>query len=105
MTAPSERSIITLRALQGAALRELNIRSMIEATAHSLAERNDVDMHRLIDGDDSITVELGCDRLAALGFAAELRRLTTSWYTRKFGAGTLWGEPHESQGADWSTEP
>ena len=31
-------------------------------------------------------------QIEAVGFAAELRRLTTSWYTHKFGVDTLWGE-------------
>jgi hypothetical protein len=42
----------------------------------------------------SITIDLGASRLAALGFATELRRLTERWYRDKVGA-SLWGEGEE----------
>ena len=35
---------------------------------------------------------LATGRIQAIGFAAELRRLTTAWYAHKFGVGELWGE-------------
>ena len=46
---------------------------------------------------DHITVTLDVGRIQAIGFAAELRRLTSNWYTRKYGQSTLWGE---GEGAD-----
>lgn len=86
-------SAITLRALEGEPLADPSIESMITATAHAIAERQGVAVCSVSTTPEAITVTLGCGRIAAMGFAAELRRLTTSWYTAKFGAATLWGEP------------
>jgi hypothetical protein len=36
---------------------------------------------------------LRADEVAALGFAAELRRLTNAWYERRYRDGPLWGTP------------
>jgi hypothetical protein len=86
-------SAVTLRALEGEPLADEALRGMVVATAHAIAERQGI---RVIDVEttpDSITVKLGAARIAAIGFAVELRRLTTSWYTSKYGAATLWGEP------------
>jgi len=86
-------SAVTLRALEGTPLQHDLIREMVVATAHAIAERQGVEVIDVHADDSSITVELAADRLVALGFAAELRRLTTNWYRHKFGVDTLWGEP------------
>jgi len=88
-----ERNTITLRALEGAPLEEDNIRGMVVASAHAIAERNGVDLLYLRTTADAITATLVCSRLAAIGFAAELRRITERWYRQHTGASTLWGEP------------
>ena len=93
MTSP--RSTITLRALQGEPLRDARIRDIVIATAHAIAERNGIEIMTLSATDDSISVELGVHRLAALGFAAELRRLTTNWHAHKSEGERLWGDPIE----------
>ena len=41
----------------------------------------------------AVTATLEAPRLAAIGFAAELRRVTSEWHRRRSGARTLWGEP------------
>lgn len=87
------RTSITLRALEGTPLQHANIRSMVVATAEALAERQGVRVLSVEADDSSITATLEADRIIAIGFAAELRRLTTSWYRHKFGVDTLWGEP------------
>jgi hypothetical protein len=84
---------VTLRALEGEPLAHDRIREMVVATAHAIAERQGVVVRRIDAEADRITVTLETGRLEATGFAAELRRLTTSWYTHKFGVDTLWGEP------------
>ena len=91
MTAPPT-SAITLRALEGTPLADAAIERMVTATAHAIAERQGVAVHEVTTTPERITVTLGCGRVAAMGFAAELRRLTTNWYTSKYGAPTLWGE-------------
>lgn len=90
--ADSARTSITLRALEGEPLRDDAIAGMVTSTAHAIAERQGVEVLHLESGPDRITVTLGAGRMAAWGFAAELRRLTSNWYAHKHG-GTLWGEP------------
>jgi hypothetical protein len=86
-------SAVTLRALQGHPLREAHIRDMVIASARAIAERHGVLMLDLLAEDDRITVTLGGGRIVAIGFAAELRRVTNAWYSRKYREATLWGEP------------
>lgn len=90
---PKENStVITLRALEGTPLQHENIRNMVVATAHAIAERQGVRVIDISAWDDRVTVMLQAERIVAVGFAAELRRLTTSWYRHKFGVENLWGE-------------
>lgn len=100
MDASPPVTVITLRALEGRPLADAAIRAMVEATAHAIAERQGMKLLELHSEDDRIRVALPTNRLAAIGFAAELRRLTTRWYTQKYGAETLWGEAVE-EGEEW----
>lgn len=105
MTNPVHSTVV-LRALEGAPLRDGAIRSIVVATAHAIAERNGVEIVRLEVGDDRVCATLNVHRLAALGFAAELRRLTTNWHRSRHGeTAHLWGEPRtepeEDDPADW----
>ncbi|MCP3903306.1 MAG: hypothetical protein GY715_06690 [Planctomycetes bacterium] len=95
---------ITLRALEGAPLADSAIRDMVVATAHAIAERQGLEVARIHAEDDHITVRLRAGRVEAVGLALELRRLTTRWYTQKYGTETLWGEPSssEEEGEEWS---
>jgi hypothetical protein len=52
---------------------------------------------------DRVSVTLQTGRIQAIGFAAELRRLTSRWYMQKFGEQTLWGEPVD-EGEEWKTK-
>lgn len=88
-----DQATLRLRALQGIPLADPVVRDTVIATAHAIAERTGVEVLGLSAEDDAITVTLGVDRLAALGFMAELRRLTNAWYERKFKDGPLWGVP------------
>lgn len=88
---------VTLRALEGEPLRHEQIRDMVVATAHAIAERQGVEVLHLTSDPDRITVELAIGRIESVGFAAELRRLTTNWYAHKFGVPDLWGEPHHDE--------
>lgn len=91
---------ITLRALEGEPLGDERIREMVEATARAIAERQGMTVLDLQSEADRIHITLPVNRLVAIGFAAELRRLTTRWYTRKYGEETLWGEPLD-EGDEW----
>lgn len=92
MTQAGSLNSVTLRALEGTPLQHDSIRDMVEATAHALAERQGVELTHVETTPSSITMTLVAERIVAIGFAAELRRLTTSWYCHKFGVDTLWGE-------------
>ena len=100
MTA-EQATAITLRALAGTPLADHKTRVMVEATARAIAERQGVAVLGLESQPDRITVRLDTGRIQAIGFAAELRRLTTRWYTQKYGEATLWGEPSDHDAADW----
>ena len=43
----------------------------------------------------------GAVLLAAIGFMAELRRLTNVWYEKKFRDGPLWGVAHHDDDHPW----
>lgn len=90
---------ITLRALEGAPLADAKVRDLVIATANAIAERNGVGLSAIRSDSASITVDLFASRLVALGFAAELRRLTDGWHRKKTGR-TLWGEPRVP-GDEW----
>jgi len=92
MSAPA-RSSVTLRALEGRPLSDAALREMVVATARAIAERQGVDLLELATAEDSVTATLASGQIEAVGFAAELRRVTETWYTRKYGRRTLWGDP------------
>ena len=96
-------SAITLKALEGEPLRHERIREMVVATAHAIAERQGIEVLAIGTTSSSITAHLVTGRIEALGFAAELRRLTTSWYRHKYGEVSLWGEAEPEEGDEWKT--
>ncbi|MBL9148025.1 MAG: hypothetical protein JNM94_04960 [Phycisphaerae bacterium] len=89
------RSTVALRAVEGAALplplRDALTRDMVRAAAEAIAERTGVRVVALETSDTGIVATLAAPQLVALGFAAELRRVTEAWHTKKFGV-SLWGE-------------
>jgi hypothetical protein len=87
-----ESATITLRALAGEPLADDRVRETVIATARALAERHGLSVLQVETDPDSATFTLNAGRIDAVGFAAELRRLTTRWYTQKYGETTLWGE-------------
>ena len=97
-------STITLRALEGEPLADNSIRQIIVSTAHAIAERQGVTVLNLETTPDSITVTLKTGRIQSLGFAAELRTLTTRWYTKKFNMDTLWGNPPPEIEEKWKQD-
>lgn len=94
--APAPRLVhasrITLHADLAAAPRPLadeRTRETILAVARSIAERTGVEVLDMHATDTSITATLNASRIAAMGFAAELRRATNDWHTRRH-ARPLW---------------
>lgn len=93
MTDTGRRSTVTLRALEGEPLRDAAVRRTVVAAAHAIAERNGVTLLDLTTTPTSLTATLDASRLAAIGFAAELRRITGDWHRAHTGEPHLWGEP------------
>lgn len=85
-------SKVTLSALEGEPLKHERIREMVIATAHAIAERQGIRILEIGATADSVAAALDAGHIEALGFAAELRRLTNNWYRHKFGVESLWGE-------------
>ena len=81
---------VSLRAPSGTPLADTSVRSTVEATASAIAERTGVGLLALRCDDRSVTAELATHRLAAMGFMAELRRLTNRWHAARRGGDLLW---------------
>lgn len=98
-------STVVLRALEGAPLKDASVRGVVVAAARAIAERHAVELAGIDAADDRVTLRVRAHALAAIGFAAELRRLTTAWYAVDHPGESLWGEPRlqgdEDDPADW----
>ncbi len=86
---PAQTTRLTLRAASGAPLADERARETVIATARAIAERTGVRLIELDTAADSVTITLATHRLGALGFLAELRRLTNAWARARSGA-ALW---------------
>lgn len=83
-------STVHLRALAGAPLADPAVRGTVEAVAHAIAERTGVRLLAITCDADAVRVTLATHRLAALGFIAELRRLSNRWHAARHGGALLW---------------
>lgn len=92
-----EPSTVRLRALRGTPLADTKVRSTVVSSAHAIAERTGVTLLGVDADEQGVTVTLMADKLAALGFLTELRRLTDQWFSKKHGGQSLWGRT-EDQG-------
>ncbi|MBS0190191.1 MAG: hypothetical protein U0573_01555 [Phycisphaerales bacterium] len=90
---------VRLRALNGTPLQDPATRRTVEASARSLADREGVKLLALEIAPDGITITLDAERIVGLGFLAELRRSTNTWYEQKYRDGPLWGTP--APGTEW----
>jgi len=86
---------VRLRAIFGRPLADERVRETVLAAAASLAEREGVPIIGISASDSAVETTLACDRIAALGFAVELRRATNAWYEGKYESGPLWAEASE----------
>ncbi len=78
-----QTSVAKLSSRDSLPLADNRIRGVVIATAQAIAERFGVQILKLQATDNSIEVELGASKLAAIGFAAELRRVTNRWAETK----------------------
>ncbi|MBT8486052.1 MAG: hypothetical protein HKO59_17540 [Phycisphaerales bacterium] len=91
---------ITLRALSGEPLADPAVRSMVVATVHAIGERQGVVVEGVETTPNRVTITIERTPIEALGFVAELRRITNAWYAGKFGGAPLWGTP-AGEGEEW----
>ena len=82
---------VTLRALEGQPLERAAVREIVLATARAIAERQGIELVDLRASSGSVRASLLAGQIEAIGFAAELRRITAAWYKGKFGVSELWG--------------
>lgn len=92
-----DTNTVTLHALQGEPLRDEQVRDMVIANAHAIAERQGIDVADMNTTPTSISVSLRAGRIESVGFAAELRRMTSNWYEHKYGEPSLWGEADDAE--------
>lgn len=85
-------SHVRLRALRGTPLQDPKVRGVVVAAAGAIAERTGIAIAEIRADDEGVTVAIAADKLAALGFLAELRRSTNAWYAGKHPGESLWGE-------------
>ncbi|MEM7622355.1 MAG: HAD family hydrolase [Planctomycetota bacterium] len=88
-----ETTTVRLRARGTTPLASHATRETVLATARGIAERTGIDLIDLACTSDTVTATLATNRLAALGFMAELRRVTNRWHASRQGReqlGELW---------------
>ncbi|MBX3365032.1 MAG: HAD-IIIA family hydrolase [Phycisphaeraceae bacterium] len=88
---PSNVATARLLALRGEPLADQRTRETVLASARALAERTGVCLLGLRAEPSAIEVTLRASPVAALGFVAELRRITNRWHEARHG-GALWPE-------------
>ncbi|MBX3361373.1 MAG: hypothetical protein KF912_12370 [Phycisphaeraceae bacterium] len=88
---------VRLNAASEGALAESAVHDMVVASAEGIAERTGVRLVSIEADESGITAIVEGDRLAALGLAAELRRLTGAWYARRHPGERLWHEPPQTE--------
>ncbi len=74
------------------------MRATVIAAARALAERTGLVLLDLRADDDGIEVTLEGGEATAIGFAAELRRVTNAWHQARAGA-ALWPDKPRGEGA------
>lgn len=82
---------MTLRARSGIGPLDPSVRDMVVAAAHAIAERTGLPVAEVSADGEQVTVRVQGPPIVAIGFVAELRRVTDRWYEGKYG-GVLWGE-------------
>jgi histidinol-phosphate phosphatase family protein len=79
-----------LRARAGEPLTDESVRDTVLAAAHAIAERTGIRVLHLDADASGVRAVLETNRLAAMGFMAELRRTTNAWYSARHNGEPLW---------------
>ena len=86
-----------LRAAMGEPLANVAVRETVLAAAHAIAERTGIRVVHLEADACSVRAVLETSRLAAMGFMAELRRTTNTWYSARHDGAPLWLGGHNAR--------
>lgn len=90
--APRARSSASLRSLDPTLLDVDRTRESVLSAASALGERSGVRLLRLAIDRGRLEAEVDGPEIVALGFVAELRRITNRWHVARKGT-ALWGGP------------
>jgi D-glycero-D-manno-heptose 1,7-bisphosphate phosphatase len=97
----SPRTAVALRAREAWLLDDEGTARIVRASAESIAERTGVELHGLAIEAGRAVATLGTHRLGALGFAAELRRVTDLWHEGKRDM-PLWIDESDAEDGEFS---
>ena len=86
----SPATTVTLRAHTGRPLANPEVARNVRAAAEAIAERTGVRLLTLAVEPDAVCATIATHRLAAMGFLAELRRLTNQWHAARTDGSILW---------------
>ncbi|GAB4385212.1 MAG: hypothetical protein Kow0022_10260 [Phycisphaerales bacterium] len=95
---PANTTIVRLRAESAALLAEAA--ETVIASGRAIAERTGVRVVSMTVQNGMIEAVLETHRLAAVGFAGELRRAVNRWAAARFGRGIFAEEPGKNRGDD-----
>jgi hypothetical protein len=91
-----EVSTAMLTAVRGEPLADVAVRAVVVSAAGALAERTGVKVVRIEATASGVQVVVEGPEVVAVGFVAELRRVTNAWWAGRRGKGvageSLWGE-------------
>jgi len=100
---PGERSTARLLA-EGSPLADDRVRETVLATARAIAERIGVQLLELRAHDGGIEATIAGSEVVAIGFVAELRRLTNRWHHSRTGRDLWPGSNEPDSGAGDHTD-
>lgn len=90
--AGGEQSTVALSLDRPGAFENERVRETVIATANALAERTGMELVEVLLDASGLRATLSGPKVVALGFGAELRRLTNGWHKARHGS-NLWPEP------------
>jgi hypothetical protein len=91
-------STVILRAKRSSPLLDETVHRNVVAAANALAERTGVALIGIDAAGDRLVLDVEGPQLVAIGFAAELRRITNTWHRGRFDGAPLWDEPTAGDG-------
>ncbi len=97
--ARTERSTVTLTAERPGVFEDPRVRDTVIATANAIAERTGLKLVEVTLDASGVSATLEAPEVVAVGFGAELRRLTDAWHRGRFGT-PLWPQRRDEEGRE-----